>query len=198
LEAEAVHDLGQVFLSGSRVGIMDRRATNFCVRLPSRTGPATLDLLVEAMGRINFGAEVRDRKGLLGPVRLRPGTGPAIELAGWRIFKLPLDDRMREHLRFGPSKLKEPAFWRTAIEVQRPLDTFLDMRGWTKGFVWVNGHNLGRYWNIGPQQTMYLPGPWLRKGRNTVVILDLIGPRDPTIAGLAEPVLNDLHPEPPQ
>ena len=66
---------------------------------------------------------------------------------------------------------------------------------WSKGFVWVNGHNLGRFWNIGPQQTMYLPGPWLKRGNNEVLILDLFGPEKPVLAGVEQPILNQLRPE---
>ena len=69
------------------------------------------------------------------------------------------------------------------------------MRSWGKGLVWVNGHNLGRFWNIGPQQTMYVPGPWLRSGNNQVVILDLLGPEKPVVAGLEKPILDQLRPE---
>jgi beta-galactosidase len=67
------------------------------------------------------------------------------------------------------------------------------MRPWGKGFVWVNGHNLGRFWKIGPQQTLFLPGVWLKKGKNEVVVFDE-GPTvaNPTIAGLAEPVLDEV------
>jgi beta-galactosidase len=74
-------------------------------------------------------------------------------------------------------------------------DTFLDMRPWGKGCVWVNGHNLGRYWNIGPQQTMYVPRPWLKPGANEILILDLLGPADPVIAALENPILDQLRPE---
>jgi len=90
---------------------------------------------------------------------------------------------------------RAPAFWRTSLNLAGAHDTFLDLRTWSKGFVWVNGHNLGRFWNIGPQQTMYLPGPWLKSGRNEIVILDLFGPQKPVIAGLEKPILNELHPE---
>jgi beta-galactosidase len=88
-----------------------------------------------------------------------------------------------------------PAFWRATVKVEQPGDCFLDMRPWGKGFVWVNGHNLGRYWNIGPQQTMYIPGPWLKKGDNEVVILDLLGPEKPVVAALDTPILNELRPK---
>jgi beta-galactosidase len=195
LEAKAVHDIGQVFVDGKRIGIMDRRSSKFSIRLPQRETPQTLELLVEAMGRVNFGAEVHDRKGLHEPVILRPADGQAVELANWQVFTLPLDDAMRAGLRYGSPKPHEPAFWRASLKVNEPHDTFLDLRTWSKGFVWVNGHNLGRFWNIGPQQTMYLPGPWLKRGDNEVLILDLFGPEKPLIAGLEEPILNQLRPE---
>jgi len=67
-------------------------------------------------------------------------------------------------------------------------DTFLDTSGWGKGAVWVNGHALGRFWDIGPQQTLYVPGAWLRNGRNDVVVFDLVTPRAPIMSGLAHPV----------
>jgi beta-galactosidase len=195
LEAKAVHDIGQVFMDGKRIGIMDRRSSKFSIRLPQRKTSQTLDVLVEAMGRVNFGAEVHDRKGLHEPVKLHPTTGQAVELINWQVFTLPFDDAMRAGLRFGSPKLHEPAFWRASLNVSEPHDTFLDMRTWSKGFVWVNGHNLGRFWNIGPQQTMYLPGPWLKRGENEVLILDLFGPEKPLIAGLEQPILTQLRPE---
>lgn len=194
LDADSVHDIGQVFVDGKRVGTMDRRSRKFSVQLPRRDAPGTLDVLVEAMGRVNFGAEVHDRKGLKGPVKIRKGNELA-ELSNWEVYTLPLDDTMRGRLNFGPPKLGEPAFWRVSVKVEEPGDTFLDMRTWSKGFVWVNGHNLGRFWNIGPQQTMYVPGPWLKRGENEVVILDLFGPEKPVVSGLDEPILNQLRPE---
>lgn len=192
LEAASVHDFGFVFLDGQRVGVMDRRSGNFKMRLPERANAATLDILVEAMGHVNFGAEVRDPKGIHAPVKLRGQT-----LTGWQVFNLPLDERMLAGLRFSKSKPATgiPAFWRGAFNVENIGDTFLDLSSWGKGVVWVNGHCLGRFWNIGPTQTAYLPGCWLHRGRNEVVILDLIGPEKPEIAGLARPILNELHPE---
>jgi beta-galactosidase len=190
-----VHDIGQVFVDGKRIGFLDRRSNKFKVQLPARPAPRTLDLLVEAMGRVNFGAEVRDCKGLLAPVKPHPSNGEATELTGWQVFLLPLDEKMRSGLRFGPPRLKEPAFWRATVNVAEPRDTFLDVRPWGKGMVWVNGHNLGRFWNIGPQQTMYLPGPWLHRGQNEIVILDLLGPEKPVVGSLEKPILNELRPE---
>ncbi len=71
----------------------------------------------------------------------------------------------------------------------------MDLRGWGKGDLWVNGHCLGRYWNIGPTQTAYAPGCWLRAGENEIVILDLTGPQQPKIAGLERPILDQLRPQ---
>ena len=192
LKAAAVHDFGFVFLDGQRVGVMDRRTTNFMVNLPAREKPATLDILVEAMGHVNFGQEIHDRKGVQASVTLDDG-----ELTGWQIFNFPLGDKMLSHLKFTDAKAysNQPAFWRATVKIEKPGDTFLDMRPWGKGVVWVNGHCLGRYWDIGPTQTMYLPGPWLKRGRNQIVILDLLGPRQTAVAALDHPILNELHPE---
>ena len=190
LEAAAVHDFGFVFLDGRRMGVMDRRNNNFKIRLPARSQPATLDILVEAMGRVNFGVEVHDRKGLHAPVKLG-----GKELSGWQVFTLPLDKKMLAGLKFGSAKTSGPAFWRGTFTVKTPGDTFLDLRTWGKGVVWVNGHCLARFWNIGPTQTAYMPGCWLHAGENQITILDLTGPEKPEIAGLTQPILNELHPE---
>lgn len=201
LEAAAIHDVGQVFLDGQRVGFTDRRSRNFRVELPARTKPATLDILVEAMGRVNFGPEVHDRKGIHGSVTLAVAGAASTVLRGWKIFRLPLDARMLGALKFeeaksaGATSASGPAFWRATVKVDQPGDCFLDMRPWGKGFVWVNGHNLGRYWNIGPQQTMYVPGPWLKAGENEIVVLDLLGPEQPIVAALDQPILNELRPK---
>ena len=193
VEAPVINDIGQVFVDGVRIGFTDRRSRNFKVTLPARDQAATLDIFVEAMGRVNFGAEVLDRKGIHGPVTL----GGQV-LTGWQIFNLPLDDRMLAGLKYVPddgTSKAGPAFYRAAVKVAQLGDCFLDMHPWGKGFAWVNGHNLGRYWNIGPQQTMYVPGPWLKPGDNEIVILDLLGPQHPVVAALDHPVLNELRPQ---
>ncbi|MEO6992744.1 MAG: beta-galactosidase, partial [Lacunisphaera sp.] len=199
VEATAIHDIGQVFLDGKRLGFTDRRSRNYRVQLPARAHAATLDILVEAMGRVNFGVEVHDRKGIHGPVSLIVAGKDPIELRGWQIFRLPLDAAMLKSLKFeewkdNPTGAGRPAFWRATVKLNQTGDCFLDMRPWSKGFVWVNGHNLGRYWNIGPQQTMYVPGPWLNAGDNEVIILDLLGPEKPLVAALDHPILDELRP----
>jgi len=199
--AEAVNDIGQLFLDGARVASFDRRHRVFFAKLPARENPAVLELLVEAMGRVNFGIEVHDRKGLRGPVLLG-----ASELTNWEMFSLPLDATHLGRLVFEPAapaalaadsaftRLR-PGFHRFEVELKEIGDTFLDLRPWGKGMVWVNGHHLGHYWNIGPQQTMFVPGPWLKPGRNEFIVLDYLGDTDAELAGLEKPILDLLRPE---
>jgi len=192
LEAAAIHDFGFVFLDGRRVGVLDRRNASAAILLPERGAEARLDVLVEPMGRVNFGPEMADRKGLIAPVKFGGET-----LKGWEIFNLPLDDQMLAGLKFAAIKpdANAPVFWRGTFTLARAGDTFLDLHNWGKGDLWVNGHCLGRYWNIGPTQTAYAPGCWLRAGENEIVILDLLGSEGHSIAGLEKPVLDELHPE---
>ena len=190
LEAAAIHDFGYVFLEGKRIGILDRRSVSAKIALPAREKAAQLDILVEPMGRINFGPEMADRKGLIAPVKL----GGEV-LKNWEVFNLPLDGSMIAGLKFNSTKTSSPAFWRGSLKLEKAGDTFLDLRGWGKGDLWVNGHCLGRFWNIGPSQTAYAPGCWLRAGDNEVIILDFTGPENPVVAGLEKPVLSELHPE---
>ncbi len=192
LRADAVHDVGLVTLDGVRIGTFDRRSRAYALTLPAREKPATLAILVEAMGRVNFGQEVHDRKGLRGPVSLG-----AAELRDWEIFSLPLDTTHLARLSYAKKAPTLPTigFHRFTIDLKKIGDTFIDLRPWGKGMVWVNGHNLGRFWNIGPQQTIFVPGAWLRAGLNEFVVLDLLGPTDPTLAGLEKPILDQLRPE---
>ncbi|QYD67204.1 beta-galactosidase [Paraburkholderia edwinii] len=137
---------------------------------------ALLDILVEGMGRVNYGAgnAMLDRKGIVGDVVLRDAAGTRHTLAGWDMFLLPMDDAYIANLRGVCSNPhRSGLFFRTSFELDATGDTYLDMSGWTKGVVWVNGHNLGRYWHIGPQQRLFCPAPWLKRGENVVTIFDL-------------------------
>ncbi len=198
LAAPAIHDFGYVFLDGQRVGITDRRSNTYSAELPARSRPATLDVLVEPMGRVNFGIGIDDHKGIQGPLTFTPASGATAELTGWNIYNLPLDQVMLKGLKFGratAADAKTPAFWRGTFKVSKPGDTFLDLRSWGKGVLWVNGHCLCRFWNIGPTQTAYLPGPWLKKGKNEIVILDYLGPGENAVSGLNQPILDQLRPD---
>jgi beta-galactosidase len=190
LEAATVHDFGFVFVDGKRAGTFDRRSGSFKLSLPERSQAARLDILVEPMGRVNFGEGMVDRKGLIAPVKLNTAV-----LSDWKIYRLPLDRKMLGKLKWKHQPATGPAFWRGTFTLEEPGDTFLDLHNWGKGDLWVNGHCLGRYWNIGPTQTAYLPGCWLHAGQNEIVILDLLGPTQPVVAGLDQPVLDELRPE---
>jgi beta-galactosidase len=178
LDIRWVHDYATVFVDGryqggfSRPLIPDAEAsklnlTNNNAPLTLTTAGTTLDVLVEGMGRTNFGQAIVDRKGILESVSLagRP-------LTGWQIFPLPLDDI--GGLRPVVTDPNRPGlFFRAALHLETTGDTYLDLSGWTKGVVWANGHNLGRYWEIGPQHRLFCPAPWLRPGRNDLVVFDL-------------------------
>ncbi|MBI5086916.1 MAG: beta-galactosidase, partial [Acidobacteria bacterium] len=144
---------------------------------------APLDILVENMGRINFGPKLlEDRKGITEKVTLE-----GRELTGWEIFKLPCKNLTG--LRFSGRPVRGPAFYRGRFHLKQTGDTWLDMRGWGKGNVWVNGHNLGRYWKVGPQQTLFCPGVWLRPRGNEIVVLDLFDDSPVrSVSGLRDPV----------
>jgi len=134
------------------------------------------------MGRVNFGPRlVDDRKGIVGQVTLAGS-----ELSGWENYPLPMTDLSA--LQFSRSNVKGPAFLRGQFELSSLGDTFLDMRGWGKGYVWLNGYNLGRYWKIGPQQCLFAPSLWLRKGINQVIVLDLEPADHRTLQGIKDPI----------
>ena len=86
-----------------------------------------------------------------------------------------------------------PRLLRGSFTLNDTGDTFLDMRGWAKGIVFVNGINLGRYWQVGPQQTLYLPGVWLKRGLNEIVVFETGETSATTIAGLTGPILAEMH-----
>jgi beta-galactosidase len=84
-----------------------------------------------------------------------------------------------------------PTFYRGHFTLTATGDTFLDIRNLGKGALWINGHPIGRFWNIGPQQTLYVPGPWLNKGANEIVVFDLAPSTGfATVTGLATPILD--------
>jgi beta-galactosidase len=189
LTIDTLRDYAVVLLDGRRVGTLDRRLHQHTLTLDVPAGGGRLDILVENDGRINYGPRLPDnRQGILGDV-----TFAGTPLAGWEIFPLPLTDVSRVPFRAGTST-STPALYRGTFSVTRLGDTFLDLRGWGKGVVWVNGHNLGRYWHIGPQQTLYLPAPWLHEGTNAVVVLDLDDHAVHALAGLTTPILDHLEP----
>jgi beta-galactosidase len=181
LEIKEARDYAVVLQGSRRLGVLDRRLKQESLEVDLEAGEP-LDILVENMGRVNFGPRlVDDRKGIVARVTLAGS-----ELRGWENYPLPMTDLSRLH--FSSSNQKGLAFLRGQFELASLGDTFLDMRGWGKGYVWVNGHNLGRYWRIGPQQSLFVPSLWLKKGINQVVVLDLEPGGHHTLQGVKDPI----------
>jgi beta-galactosidase len=190
LTIKGLADYGQVFLDGVPVATLDRRLKQESAALSIPADAAgVLEVLVESDGRINYGHQLVDNhKGITGAVTL----GDAV-LTGWESFSVPLPDVQK--LKFGNGPVKPPALFHGTFDLSSVGDSFLDMRGWSKGWVWVNGHNLGRYWSIGPQQTLYLPGCWLKPAGNSIVVLEQEKvPGTLSVAGLKNPILDQLAP----
>ena len=192
LALQELHDYGLVFLDGQKAATLDRRKNQSTVVLPSREQEKILSLLIDTFGRVNYGKAMLDRKGITGRVELR-APSRTNELTGWEIFNLPLNAKELARLRFKPGATDGPAFYRARFEVKQAGDTFLDFRTWGKGVAWVNGHNLGRFWDIGPQQTLYCPSPWLKAGRNEVIVFEINGAVKHTLSGLAQPILDQVR-----
>ncbi len=166
-----LHDYADVHVDGRLIGTLSRVRKEDSIEIPKSDPPArTLDILVEGMGHINFGQSMIDRKGITDRVTLNGMT-----LMDWTICPLPMEGTFIERLKFGPigESVRPESFFRGSFELSEAGDTYLDMSGWKKGVVWVNGHNLGRYWEIGPQKRLYCPAPFLKKGRNEIVVFDL-------------------------
>lgn len=165
LEFEA-RDYAHILHGEKLLGTLDRslKQTSLDVSIGRNI---SLDILVENMGRINYGERlVDDRKGIYGKVILK-----GKEIKGWQMYGLPLNNLGR--LVFTKHEKKARAFYRGTFDLTELGDTFLDMRGWGKGHVWINGYHLGRYWKIGPQQSLFVPASWLKKGKNQLIVLDL-------------------------
>jgi beta-galactosidase len=194
LDISGVHDYATVFVGEHYVGgvsrtqipqeyaqplhVRHRAPLALPLALPEDRanpgGPVSLEILVEGMGRVNYGSAIVDRKGLLGPVRISNADGSFSMLKRWEVFLLPMDDTFIANLEERcTNPLKPGLFFRASLQLDKIGDTWLDMSNWTKGVVWVNGHNLGRYWHIGPQRRLYCPAPWLAQGDNEVLIFDL-------------------------
>lgn len=179
LSLRQLHDFAVVVADGKTVGAIDRRKGESSIDVPAAK---TLDILVEGMGHINFFIYMTDdRKGITKDVFIGKD-----EVTGWVMHPLPLrgDSVTGLPKTSGANEGMPGGVFRGSFHLDSAADTFLDLRGYTKGFVWVNGHNLGRYWNIGPQHRLYCPAPWLKKGANEIVVLDLVGTVAKPVCGM--------------
>lgn len=145
-----------------------------------------LEILTENMGRVNYGPRMeQQRKGIDGSVLLNGHSH-----AGWKMYPLPMDADMARKIDFSkPYRTGTPSFYRIPFTVEQPVDTFLDLTGWGKGCALLNGFQLGRFWEIGPQKRLYIPAPLLRQGENELLIFESEGKAAAQITLTAEPNL---------
>ena len=224
------HDFAQVFIDGKYIGTIDRVKGEKTLKLPAIKQGQELQILVEGMGRINFGRAIKDFKGLIGSPTIT-GTIGGWHLSGvdemkitftpnkWENMRIPDDYEVAvkafEKQKKKPTTQKSISvprigrtmryawesedlmfgrgYYRGYFDLKKVGDTFLNFETWGKGQVYVNGHALGRIWSIGPQQTLYVPGCWLKKGKNEVIVLDVVGPKEKVVWGQKEPELNKLQ-----
>jgi beta-galactosidase len=172
LVIDGLHDYAQIYVDQKLVGTLDRRLGQSSLTLPAITAPATLDILVENSGRVNFTKVIRtERKGITGSVTLA-GAQPQ----HWKIYSLPMTDLASLH--FTSETCEGPCFYRFSMTVPADgtvSDTFLNTQALTKGIAFLNDSPLGRFWSVGPQVTLYTPGPWLKQGSNQITVFDLQG-----------------------
>ena len=194
------NDFAQVFIDNQYVGKIDRVRNENSLQLPAVKKGQELKIVIEAMGRINFGRAIKDYKGITNSVTISTdveGHELIWNLKRWTILTIPDDYATAlKALKTFPSPLTSKAgYYRGYFNLKKVGDTFLNMEQFGKGQVYVNGHAIGRFWSIGPQQTLYVPGCWLKKGKNEVIVLDVVGPKQPTIMGQTTPELDKLNVE---
>lgn len=208
LTVKEPHDFAQIFVDGRYIGKLDRRNGEKELVIPACRKGAQLDIFVEAMGRINFGRAIKDFKGITENVTVtveKDGHKWVDRLRNWEVFNIEDAYETYTAMKFQPISQVEKSgdrlprgVYRATFTVSKPSDTFLNFETWGKGLVYVNGHPMGRIWEIGPQQTLYMPGCWLKKGKNEILVFDILGPREAKSEGLKEPKLDQLLVNKPQ
>jgi len=186
LHLQGLRDYATIYVNGQRIGELNRQGNNFscAIEIPFN---GRLDILVENLGRINYGSEIiHNLKGIISPVKIDDH-----EVTGsWQMYKLPMD-KVPALTSGNDNTAGSPTLYQGTFNVNTIGDTFLDMKTWGKGIVFINGINIGRYWKIGPQQTLYLPGCWLKKGSNSIVVLDQLNDKKQTeVMSVKTPVLD--------
>lgn len=181
LHVTELHDFATVFLDGQLVGTLDRRDGRSSLTLPAtKNAIPVLDILVEGMGRINFAQQLIDRKGITERVTLNGMT-----LMDWQVYPMPMDEKWVQGLSQTTNPTRPGTFFEGRFHLDAPADTYIDLSAYKKGIVWVNGHNLGRFWEIGPQFRLYCPAPWLKQGENDVIVFDLLQTEARPLSGKA-------------
>ena len=199
LEIPGLRDYAVVYIDGEQVGVLNRNTQTYEMEIEVPFN-ATLQILVENMGRINYGSEiVHNTKGIISPVKI---AGQEI-MGNWEMYRLPMSE-MPDLAQMGRAVCKNgttqatrlkgcPVLYEGTFTLDETGDTFIDMEAWGKGIIFVNGHNIGRYWQVGPQQTLYIPGVWLNKGENKIVIFEQLNDTlQSEVRTVKTPVLTNL------
>ena len=200
LAIPGLRDYAVIYVDGEKVGELNRNTQTYEMEINVPFN-ATLQILVENMGRINYGSEiVHNTKGIISPI-----TIAGQEISGnWEMYQLPMHE-VPDFSKLGnnnvfkngssqANRLKDcPVLYEGTFTLDETGDTFIDMEAWGKGIIFVNGHNIGRYWKVGPQQTLYIPGVWLKQGENKIVIFEQLNETPMTeVKTVKTPVLMNL------
>jgi len=166
LAVDDVRDLAWVSVDGQPFGTLSRTRHDRTVRIPAG---GLLSILVEDQGRVNYDHRLGEEKGLLGSVTL-----DGVPLTGWRSTPLDVAAIAAElGERSDDVGADGPRAWAGDFSLEEPSDLFIDTSAWSKGYAFVNGFFLGRYWRNGPQRTLYVPAPATRAGANRLIVLEL-------------------------
>lgn len=200
LEIPGLRDYAVVYINGTKIGILDRNAKTYSMEIDIPFD-ATLQILVENMGRINYGSEIiHNTKGIISPVTI---AGEKIT-GEWNMYRLPMNEvpdinKLKKYTYSNTptqtDKLKNlPVLYEGTFTLKETGDTFINMEKYGKGIIFINGINIGRYWQKGPQQTLYIPGVWLKKGKNKIVIFEQLNNTiQQEVHTLKTPVLKKLN-----
>ena len=200
LAIPGLRDYAVIYIDGEKVGELNRNTQTYEMEIEVPFN-ATLQILVENMGRINYGSEiVHNTKGIISPITI---AGQPIS-GNWEMYQLPMSE-VPDFTKLGnnnvfkngssqANRLKDcPVLYEGTFTLDETGDTFIDMEAWGKGIIFVNGHNIGRYWKVGPQQTLYIPGVWLKKGENKIVIFEQLNETPMTeVKTVKTPILMNL------
>ena len=197
------HDFAQVFVDDKYIGKIDRVKNEKSLLLPPVQKGQELKILLEAMGRINFGRAIKDYKGITENVTISAevdGNDVTWNLKRWTILTIPDDYSTAAKALASAQSAKDSlrgaggaGYYRGYFKLSKRGDTFLNLSNFGKGQVYVNGYPIGRFWNIGPQQTLYVPACWMKRGLNEVVVLDVVGPAKTTLWAQDKPELDQLN-----
>jgi beta-galactosidase len=197
------HDFAQVFVDDKYIGKIDRVKNEKSILLPPVQKGQELKILLEAMGRINFGRAIKDYKGITDNVTISAevdGNDVTWNLKRWTILTIPDDYSTAAKALASAQSAKDSlrgaggaGYYRGYFKLSKRGDTFLNLSNFGKGQVYVNGYPIGRFWNIGPQQTLYVPACWMKRGLNEVVVLDVVGPAKTTLWAQDKPELDQLN-----